>query len=156
MCLCAYVPLGFLMVNSTVLAKAVEKYRGKRFFLGDPSRGWDCLNSLLDLYGGMGYIFPKEMEGIDGSNYPDIWNKENVRAREVFARFLLSLGDPVEPDFYVRGDLLIFKGAQLGTCPAVFLGNGNIMMLLSAKEGIGIEPFRRYKKWLIAVRRLIK
>jgi hypothetical protein len=142
------------MIKSTDLANAVHEMIDANYCLGDTSKGWDCLNSLLSVYRKLGFTFPESMGGIDESNYARIWNEDNDRARAVFTDFLMGLGEPVDPSFSVRGDLLIFKGAELPAFPAISLGSGH--MLIVFQDGVRVEPVSRWKKYLISVRRLVK
>jgi len=136
------------------MSDSTSKYLGGKYFLGDASKGFDCLSLFLDYYRSLGYDFPKEWEGVNESNYADLWTHDNQKAIALFEKFFLSLGEPIDPAYFIRDDLLLFKAAELRLFPAIALGNGN--MLIANIEGPIVVPFRPYRKYLFAVRRLIK
>ena len=138
---------------STQISNQIKKYLKGRYAIGDPSNGWDCLNLFVDFYRAFGYEFPPEFGGINEVTYADLWKNDNDLAIDLYESFFLSLGDPVEITYYVRGDLLLFKAVQLRLFPAIALGNGHMFMM--GKDGPVVVPFRPYRKYLAAVRRLI-
>jgi len=144
-------------INSTVEQKFLEK----TFHLGDLTgkKGWDCLNSLAVFYKNIGAEFPMEFtdskgEKWDNKNYPKRWKKNEVDSRVVLKEFLESLGEPIDFNYRQKGDLLLFEPKGLPLFPAIFLGNGNVMMVF--KEGVKILPFKLLKRWVKGCRRLTK
>jgi len=139
------------------MAKIIsEKFLSKKFFLGDISglKGWDCLNSLAGFYDSMDCSFPHQFKDWDESNYPERWKKNEENCREVLKEFLLTLGDPIDPQYRIMGDLLLFEGRSIPLFPAIFIGNGNVMLIF--KNGVKIAPLNHLSKWLVGARRLIK
>ena len=143
----------FLPVNSVTIGQQLDKYIGQHFALGNPKLGWDCLNTILDFYGAFGIKFPDEFEEEKLNNYVHIWVTNEKRAREIYGRFLQSLGEKIECGFFARGDLLLFDALKLGTWPGIDMGNGNTFMVW--KEGCHPVPFKAFAKYLIGVRRLL-
>lgn len=140
--------------TDTNISNSVEKFIGKPHFIGDKTKGWDCLNYLIDFYRDeFGFDFPKEFEGFTEANYPEKWNRNSAQCREALERFLNTLGIKIEPAFLERGDLLVLKTPNFPSFPAIYLGNGNILIV--AKEGVHAIPLRFYERYLIGCRRII-
>lgn len=140
--------------TDTDISKAAEKFIGKPHFIGDKTKGWDCLNYLVDFYRDeLGYDFPKEFEGFTESNYAKKWDEASDSCRLTLERFLNTLGNGISPSFLERGDLLIFKTPNFPSFPSIYLGNGNILIV--AKEGAHVIPLRFYERYLVGCRRLI-
>jgi len=109
---------------------------------------------LGHFYESLGISFPRDFEGITEENYADLWKKDQGKAREIFARFLSTLGESIDPAFARRGDLMIFRGKKLPTFPAIYLGNGIIRTVFD--QGVRSIPFEMMRPALIEVRRLIQ
>ncbi len=154
------------MSLSDDVAEQAEKLLGRPFVLGDIEAGVDCLSSLSSFYKPFGFEFPEEIDGINWKNYPEVWTNDNDKARRVFEQLLTSLGDPVPHNFHIRGDLLLFRGAEFPIFPAINLGNGHMLMVIDGRErqkngsykpvGAHVVPFRAFEKYFIGARRLIK
>jgi hypothetical protein len=71
------------------------------------------LNSLKSFYVDLGFNFPNSFEGYTWENYAEKWNEDPERARDALIRFLSSLGEPVAPNYWRRGDLLIIAAKSL-------------------------------------------
>jgi cell wall-associated NlpC family hydrolase len=144
------------MERDTRIANAISKFIDRPHAIGDPSKGWDCLNSLLDFYRECGVSLPDEFEGYTEVNYPGRWAKNPKKCRQVLERFVLSLGNPVQPEYLQRGDLLIFKTPQFPSFPAIYTGNGHVFAVF--KEGAKQEPLNELVRLarLTGVRRLIE
>ena len=140
-------------MNSTLVANQADKYLGKPYCLDDPINGWDCFNMLLDFYQAFGYQFPTEFEGYSLKAYKDLWLEDQDKAKQVLSRFLLSLGEPVEKNFFIRGDLLLFRIPRKNLFSAIALGNGN--MKIAVQEGVTDVPFHIFQKLFVGARRLI-
>lgn len=100
------------MIPDSTMAKAISKMVDKPFCLGDLSgeSGWDCLNSIVSFYSELGFTFPEVFEGYNLKNYPEKWEDDSEKSREVMFRFLMSLGKSVDIRYRLRGDLLILEG----------------------------------------------
>ena len=140
------------MIDSTTFANVIEKYRRRKYALGDPSRGIDCANLLFGVYEDLGLILPQEFEGVTRESYADLFRSDPAKASAIFYRFLWSLGRSVEINFSVRGDLMVFKRRN-EVFPGISLGGGNV--LLVSEFGVLCVPSRAYKDHLVAVRRLL-
>jgi hypothetical protein len=97
------------MVTDKIIAEAITKLVDSPYFLGDESKGWDCLNSLKEFYEDCGFAFPRRFEDWEQGNYRDKWVFDPEVGREVFYRFLKTLGKQVDLNYAVRGDLLLLK-----------------------------------------------
>ncbi len=135
------------------LSKSMSQFVDCRYFLGDSSRGWDCLSFILDLYEQMGIKWPEEYKGITRENYGDLWKSGG--GRKELEEFLLSLGESVKPGNLRRGDMLVLKTPG-GGAPAIYTGNGNIH-LITEKGGktIPMKILKHLKLDLIDIRRLL-
>jgi hypothetical protein len=141
------------MVSDTKIANAISKFIDRPHAIGDLSKGWDCLNSLLDFYRKMNISLPDEFEGYTETNYGARWEKDQNKCRLALERFILGLGEKIEVAYTMRGDLLIFKTPQFPAFPAICLGNGHMMIVV--KEGAKVVPIHFFDRFLIGARRLI-
>jgi hypothetical protein len=97
------------MASDKTIANAITKLVDCNYFLGDKSKGWDCLNSLQEFYEACGVTFPREFEDWNEVNYRDKWIYDPEMGRQAFFRFLQTLGEPIDKNYALRGDLLILK-----------------------------------------------
>jgi hypothetical protein len=141
------------MLDHTEFAKRIDRFLNKAYALDDLSKGCDCINSLFSIYEGW-YEFPEEFEGITLKNYARFWIAEHKKARDTLIRFIMGLGRPTEKNFYLRGDLLLFKARDIPVFFSIALGNGNMLMIF--KEGPYIVPFSIFGKYFIGTRRLVE
>lgn len=143
------------MKSDTSIAKASGVLVDKPFFLGDVTgaKGWDCLSSLAAFYSSLGFEFPRQFETWDEKNYAEKWRRDPDEGRKVFARLLRSLGEKIDEKYMRRGDLIIMHGKEIPTFPAVYLGNGNVLMAFD--KGMRVLPLRFFHKVDKEVRRLI-
>jgi cell wall-associated NlpC family hydrolase len=135
------------------IAKAAEKLIDAKFSLGNTSKGWDCLNSLREFYSALGVDFPKSFKDYNESNYAKRWKNSSDKAKADFEEFLLTLGKPVDFHYAKRGDLMIFEGKEIPSFPAIYLGNGHILMVFD--KGCKVVPLKFFKKVIKGTRRLI-
>ena len=135
----------------------IQKFIDAPHVLGDPSKGWDCLNILREVYTLLGKDFPTEFKGWDADNYAERWKRGE--GKDVYREFLFSLGSPVDPAYALEGDLFIFEGAEQ-LFPGIYLGRGHILMVFAPcdtkqkNRGCKVVPFSFFKKFLIGIRRL--
>jgi cell wall-associated NlpC family hydrolase len=141
------------MATDTAIANAISKFIDQPHAIGNPSQGWDCLNSLLDFYREMGVKLPDEFEGYTEANYGARWEKSQDKCRQALERFILGLGEQIAPAYMMRGDLLVFKTPKFPAFPAICLGNGHMMIV--PKEGVKVVPIHFFDRFLTGVRRLI-
>ncbi len=85
----------------------IQKFIDAPFALGDTSKGWDCLNSLAEFYDSIGAKFPREFGEWNEQNYADGWLRDPSKARMTLIKFLRTLGEPVDKNYLMEGDLLI-------------------------------------------------
>jgi cell wall-associated NlpC family hydrolase len=141
---------GTEIINSKLFYSAVNKLVDAKYALGNTAKGFDCVNSLIHVYRSCGINFPKQFKHYTEQNYADLW-KEG-KARDDFEEFLHSLGQEINPNYKAPGDLLLFEAKEIRVLPAVYVGNGKMLLVL--KEGLKILPFKFFKKILRSVRRL--
>lgn len=100
-----------MAVPENKIAKAIDRMIEKPFFLGDLTgeKGFDCINTIKSFYADLGIVLPEEFEGYNWSNYPAKWDDDPEEARGVLIRFLRSLGNPININYCLRGDLLIIE-----------------------------------------------
>ena len=132
----------------------LDQMTDKPYYLGDPSKGWDCLNSILCLYRQFGYEFPTEIDGWTEDNYASLWEKDPVTGRKILSKLYERVGEEVQPNFYEPWDLMIFGSNKTPDIAAIYLGSGNIRMVF--EDGVKDVPFHALEKHLKFVRRLRK
>lgn len=144
-------------ISDSALAALIDPFVDARYALGNPERGWDCLNSLHRFYKAAGADFPDEWRGYDASNYAGRWQKAETQCRKDFEEFLADLGEEVvNPNFMKPGDLLLFEGKEIFLFPAIYVGSGKMIMITGRKTGMRVVPFKYFSGVLRHVRRLLK
>ncbi len=144
-------------MNDIEFANQMQRYLWKPFSLGDPSRGWDCLNQLIDFAKRNNLEFPKEFKGWNEQNYAERWDRGE--GMQVFKEFLLILGESVDRGRMLPGDIVILEmpdAAGNKIISAVqYVGDGKIkavpkemgtIVLPLAFFGIAIKGIRRLRK----------
>ncbi len=119
-------------MNDIEFAKSLEPYLFKAYSLGDPSKGWDCLNCLGDWAKKNGLEFPDEFEGWTWENYTERWNRGD--GMDVLRRFLMSLGDSVNINYMLPGDILVLEARGV-VGAAQYLGSGHVKVVERGKGG---------------------
>ncbi len=127
----------------------LQKFIDAPFALGDKTRGWDCLNILAEFYDSIGKSFPRQYKDFDEFNYAERWKAGE--GRKEFREFLLSLGESVNPNYALEGDLFIMEGEEM-TFPGIYLGRGHLLMVFD--KGVRVVPSKFFKKNIVDVRRL--
>jgi hypothetical protein len=143
------------MITDTELAKRVDKLVDAGYFLGDTSKGWDCLNSLAEIYDDR---FPREFKDWGALNYAERWSKDPVESRRVLEEFLSGLGVPVQINYRVRGDLILVETPNpKSLIPVIDLGQGHGLIISTfGCRVLPIESLLRLTKSTIkSVRRLL-
>jgi len=102
----------------------LQKFIDAPFALGDTAKGWDCLNSLAAFYDSIDRPFPRQYKEFNELNYAEKWKAGE--GRKELREFLLSLGEPINPNYALEGDLFIFEGEEM-TFPAIYLGRGHLL-----------------------------
>lgn len=141
--------------RDTRISNVASIFTDASYFLGDQSKGWDCLNSLLSFYEKFGVEFPQEINGWTRENYARRWQENETEGRKVLEAFLSSVGKPVDLNYIIRGDLLIFGGAGIPLFPAIFLGSDNVLINFGCKFGMRVVAIGSIPAKLVGARRLI-
>lgn len=143
--------------NKLKLGKVTGKYIGAPYKLGGRNRaeGFDCLSLMLALCKNFKVRIPSEFEGVTPENYVDLWNEDQEKAKEIFIRFVESLGEQIPVYSAMAGDFLILKPKK-GNDAFVGVHAGQDMVL-SAWTDIGVKPINmrmikiekaiRWSKW---------
>ena len=133
-------------------ATTMNKFLGAKFALGDKASGWDCLNSLEHFFKSAGVDFPGEFKGWTWSNYAERWSRGE--GMEVFKEFLISLGESVDINRIMPGDIIVLeKGGIISA--GLYLGNGHFQAV-SNPHGVVRLPIKFFYSAIISVRRLMK
>ncbi len=147
------------MITDTQIAQAIDKFIDKPWGLCCPEeQKWDCLNTMVTFYSELGIEMPLEFEGYKYEDYKEIWNKNFRKALKILKRWYRTLGERINPNFMIRGDLILYDAADkdiIGTAWAIYLGNGNALMVFGL-QGVKVLPVQSLKPQLSEVRRLIK
>ncbi len=139
------------MRPSTVeITQKLQRFIDGRYALGG-CNGWDCLSIILDFYRDFSVPIPEEFKSFTRENYAERWSAGEGRSE--LREFLFSLGQPVEKNYALIADLMIFQEESENIFGAVYLGNGHV--LCAFPKGIRVVPFRYYERLLIGVRRCI-
>ncbi len=147
------------MITDTEIANRAQPLVDKPYALGDVEgkTGWDCLSALGAFYGN---ALPQEFKGINALNYARFWKKDEKKARELLAEYLLSLGEAVDIHHSIRGDLVIFKSLEHDLWTGINLGAGNIWVCAGEKHGCSVISIDQLLKWttqkICSVRRIFK
>ena len=141
-------------MKDKTFSASIQKFVDANYSLGDTSKGWDCLNSLKEFYNSVGFQFPTEFRGYNEQNYAEKWRTQDCRPD--LSAFLQTLGEKVDLAFMQSGDLLLFEGKEIPMFPGIFMGNGNVLMVIGKEHGLRVLPFKFLKAVLKEVRRLVK
>ena len=125
---------------------------GAPFALGDRSKGYDCLNSMAELFESQGVIFPREFGDWNEANYAERWEKGEGMA--TFRAFLFSLGEPVDINYIALGDIIILEKKGIVSA-GIYLGSGHFRAVHNHLGGI-VFPLNFFRRAIAGVRRLIK
>ncbi len=147
------------MITDTEIANRAQPLVDKPYALGDVEgkTGWDCLSALGAFYGD---ALPQEYKGITALNYARFWKKDEKKARELLAEYLLSLGEVVDIHHSVRGDLVILSSDSGDLWAGIYLGNENLWVCAGKKHGCSVISLTQLLRWttqkVISVRRIFK
>jgi len=139
-------------MNDIEFQGKIRNYIFKPFFVGDKSKGWDCLNSLKDFFESMGIQFPTEYKGWTESNYAERWNRGEGNGNDTLRDFALTLGRPIDPNYIRVGDIIVLSKDGL-TSLGQYVGSGNFKTHHETMGGI-VLPLRFFKRAIVGVRRL--
>jgi len=120
------------------MAELTSQIVGKPYKLGE----WDCLGVVLFFCDNWGISIPENFEGYTKENYIQLFIDNPKRAKEIFFRFIASLGKEVDPKRTMPGDFLIIEtNGETGVC--INVGGGNILSALLEK-GIDVVSMKTY------------
>jgi hypothetical protein len=134
----------------------LNEFLEKPFSLGDRSNGWDCVNSMREIFESLGIEFPKEFSGWTWENYAERWGKKPDF--QIFKDFLFSLGEPVSINYLLPGDIIILEktiGGEMIISAGVYLGNATFQAV-SNPHGVVRMPLGFFSSAIVGARRLIK
>ncbi len=141
------------MDRCTKIGIAMSKFVDTQYVIDDPSKGWDCLNSIATFYREMGVDFPTEFEGWTFENYGRRALGDPDKAHKAFEKFVLTLGKEIDPNYMKMGDLLLIAVKDFGVYAGIFCGNGNAFFMFD--KGGRVVPLSFFRPSLRSVRRLI-
>lgn len=144
--------------KSVKIAEAMQKFVDSQYAVDDPSKGWDCLNSLATFYRELGVVFPDQFEEWTWDNYGKKAIEDPKEAHKAFERFAMTLGEEVNPNYMQKGDLLLVElkteKEYFGIYAGIYVGRGNAFFMF--EKGGRIVPWEVFRPALLTVRRLIK
>ncbi len=146
------------MITDTEISERATPLVDRPYALGDIEGkiGWDCLSALGAFYGDS---IPHEFKGINALNYAKLWKKDEQKARELLAEYLLSLGEAVDYCHSVRGDLVILESSGGDLWAGIYLGAGNLWICGGPKHGCSVVSLTQLLKWtnekINSVRRIL-
>ncbi len=135
------------------IARAMQKFIDSQYVIDDPSKGWDCLNSIATFYREFGIIMPGSFEDWDWDNYGKKALENPTEAHQAFERFVLTLGREVDPNYMHIGDLLLISVKDFGVYAGIYLGSGNAFFMFD--KGGRVVPWSLFRPALKSIRRLI-
>jgi hypothetical protein len=148
-------------MNDLQFVESLKPYLFKPFSLGDKAKGWDCLNQLGDWARENGYEFPDEFDGWTWENYAQKWlqgdpliSGRHQGGTDVFRRFLMNLGDPVDPNYMLPGDIIVLE--TKGIVSAVQYLGSNKIKAVPKEMGTVVLPMSFFKPAIKSIRRLRK
>jgi cell wall-associated NlpC family hydrolase len=119
----------------------------------DPAQGFDCVSFPLYVYEKLGADLPHEFEGLTWETYAEAYQQKPDYP--LFLRFLLSLGQKIDPNYRLPGDLLVMAGGDQGEhiTAAILLPNQKAVRV---DPGLGVMIFpAQLIKDLRGVRRVV-
>ncbi len=136
------------------IGKAMAQFIDTQYCIDNPSKGWDCLNSIATFYRELDVKFPDEFEDWNFNNYGKKALENPTVAHKTFERFVQTLGREIDPNYMQVGDLILIAVKEFGTYAGIFLGNGNAFFMFD--KGGRVVPYSMFKPVLKSVRRLIE
>lgn len=138
------------MLNDVEFVEKTNKFMNMPYALGDKTKGFDCLNMMMEFFDSAGIPFPKQFRDWTIENYPERWARGE--GMDVFRDFLFSIGQPVEREFILPGDIIILEKAGVVSA-GLYLGNG-IFQAAHNKQGIIRLPIKFFVDAITGIRRL--
>jgi cell wall-associated NlpC family hydrolase len=139
-------------MNATKVSEQAGKYLNQPYFVGDKTKGYDCISLIWDFYESFGIKLPHEFEDLNEGNYAEAWANDPKRAGQVMRRYLMSIGWEIGKNFYKAGDLLVFEKEE-EVFIGIYTGNGHLKLVF--KQGVFDSPYHVFEKMHIATRRLL-
>jgi cell wall-associated NlpC family hydrolase len=133
-------------------AKKINRFFNSPFLLGGRGeKGWDCLTSMAAFFESCGIDFPSEFKDWNWGNYVERW--ERGEGMSVFRDFLHSLGQSIDINYMLPGDIIIFEMNNIVSA-GIYLGSGHFQTVHN-KEGVIRLPLRFFRTAIRGVRRLL-
>ncbi len=145
-------------MRDTNISEASKDMIDAKYALGDRSRGFDCLNSILQFYREMGVEFAKDFKGWTEDNYASKFANNPDEGRKALIEWIMTLGRDIDTNYFKPGDLMIFKQGEYAPFPAIYLGSSNVLLVTGKDHGSKVFPLKTVKQHfgkLISVKRLI-
>lgn len=142
------------MFSDTQIANHADQFVDARYALGDPARGWDCLNTFLTFFRGLGVTFPNEYRGWTEENYVERYKKDRVEGVTVLIDFIREHSQPIDQAWIKGGDILIFRDhTNAHPYYGLYFGNGNVF-IVTGKDGLKVFPLSMLRRYMIEARRI--
>lgn len=131
-------------------ADIVKGMLAKPYKLGSSGEAFDCLSFMLNFYEERGIKWPTEWRGWTRENYAELW-KDGYGRTELY-EFLKELGEEVDINFMLEGDLIIIDAGE-AAIPAIYLSSGSAMLVIY-ERGVMVVPLWSIQDKIVEVRRL--
>jgi len=120
------------------MAELTSKLVGEEYRLGKH----DCLSVIIYFCEAWGIELPDEFEGYTRDNYAELYNIDNEKAIDAFARFISTLGEEVPPDRLATGDFIL---AEYAGKKGIFVhGGSGVGICAFADKGISATILKPY------------
>jgi hypothetical protein len=125
------------------LAQLTSEVVGKPYGLCEKN-AFDCLNLIFWYCDQQGIKLPESFEGFTRNNYDKLFERDPGQAKEVFERFIASLGQEISPAFAFAGDFLICAVKKTGERAIGIHAGGDQMMSVFLERGVALANLRAY------------
>lgn len=141
----------------TCFAERMADFIGKPFRAGSHGpEGYDCIGLLYAAQKALGRAVPETFRGysVHDPAYADLWQENRLAALRLIVELIEGLGEPVDPNYLVAGDVLLVKRRDNGDIfPAIHIGN-NLMISAFVDEGVKPVDLGAIHADIIQARRL--
>ena len=144
------------IMNFSLKKKILEvskSFLGAPYKLGgqSPEEGFHCASYIYCFYRDIGADIADHEGDLNLKNYAEAWAQKPEQTKAALLRFMLGIGEKVNPKFLWPGDLALIKSEEKLTS-AIYLGNGNFLTL-DVRVGIMIFPRRSILGEIVEARR---
>ena len=132
--------------------RIMERFNWKPFAHNGSGRdGFDCMGLITAYLRELEYDLPQSFQGITLENYTDFYLGDRQAAHAILLEFMDHYGEAVDVGSQIAGDLIVVKNDQDLLFPAIYAGNGNIMMVA---QDVGVRVIALGKRrTIVKVRR---